>query len=183
MNIILKIERTRYIRMQIIKYFILFLILVFSSMIGKFISKRYVYRLQELEEMKNTLNILKNKIKFTYEPIPDIFKEISNNSNKNIGQIFKKAEEKMEKTTADVAWEQAVEETNNNLKEEDKNVLKMLSKLLGQTDTDGQISQIEITENFLEGQIKAAMEAKQKNERLYTRLGTIVGLAIVIVLC
>ena len=69
------------------------------------------------------------------------------------------------------------------LKEEDKNVLKMLSKLLGQTDTDGQISQIEITENFLEGQIKAAMEAKQKNERLYTRLGTIVGLAIVIVLC
>jgi len=183
MNIILKIERTRYIRMQIIKYFILFLILVFSSMIGKFISKRYVYRLQELEEMKNTLNILKNKIKFTYEPIPDIFKEISNNSNKNIGQIFKKAEEKMEKTTADVAWEQAVEETNNNLKEEDKNVLKMLSKLLGKTDTDGQISQIEITENFLEGQIKAAMEAKQKNERLYTRLGTIVGLAIVIVLC
>ena len=161
MNIILKIERTRYIRMQIIKYFILFLILVFSSMIGKFISKRYVYRLQELEEMKNTLNILKNKIKFTYEPIPDIFKEIS----------------------ADVAWEQAVEETNNNLKEEDKNVLKMLSKLLGQTDTDGQISQIEITENFLEGQIKDAMEAKQKNERLYTRLGTIVGLAIVIVLC
>ena len=158
--------------MQIIKYFILFLILVFSSMIGKFISKRYVYRLQELEEMKNT-----------YEPIPDIFKEISNNSNKNIGQIFKKAEEKMEKTTADVAWEQAVEETNNNLKEEDKNVLKMLSKLLGQTDTDGQISQIEITENFLEGQIKDAMEAKQKNERLYTRLGTIVGLAIVIVLC
>ena len=94
-----------------------------------------------------------------------------------------KAEEKMEKTTADVAWEQAVEETNNNLKEEDKNVLKMLSKLLGQTDTDGQISQIEITENFLEGQIKDAMEAKQKNERLYTRLGTIVGLAIVIVLC
>ena len=168
--------------MQIIKYFILFLILVFSSMIGKFISKRYVYRLQELEEMKNTLNILKNKIKFTYEPIPDIFKEISNNSNKNIGQIFKKAEEKMEKTTADVAWEQAIT-SNNNLKEEDKNVLKMLSKLLGQTDTDGQISQIEITENFLEGQIKDAMEAKQKNERLYTRLGTIVGLAIVIVLC
>ena len=40
-----------------------------------------------------------------------------------------------------------------------------------------------ITENFLEGQIKDAMEAKQKNERLYTRLGTIVGLAIVIVLC
>lgn len=169
--------------MQVIKYFILFLILVFSSMIGRFISKRYVYRLQELEEMKNTLNILKSKIKFTYEPIPNIFEEISKNSSKNIGQIFEKAKEKMNKTTADIAWNQAIEETNNNLKEEDKNVLKMLSKLLGQTDTDGQISQIEITEEFLEGQIKEAVEAKQKNEKLYTRLGTIIGLAIVIVLC
>lgn len=77
----------------------------------------------------------------------------------------------MEKTTADVAWEQAVEETNNNLKEEDKNVLKMLSKLLGQTDTDGQISQIEITENFLEGQIKDAMEAKQKKREIIYETG------------
>ena len=142
-----------------------------------------MYRLQELEEMKNTLNILKSKIKFTYEPIPNIFEEISKNSSKNIGQIFEKAKEKMNKTTADIAWNQAIEETNNNLKEEDKNVLKMLSKLLGQTDTDGQISQIEITEEFLEGQIKEAVEAKQKNEKLYTRLGTIIGLAIVIVLC
>ena len=41
--------------MQIIKYFILFLILVFSSMIGRFISKRYVYRLQELEEIANKI--------------------------------------------------------------------------------------------------------------------------------
>ena len=169
--------------MQFIKYCMLFFVFLIATLIGKNISQKYKFRLDELEELKNALNIFKSKIKFTYEPIPDIFKEISNNSNKNIGQIFKKAEEKMEKTTADVAWEQAVEETNNNLKEEDKNVLKMLSKLLGQTDTDGQISQIEITENFLEGQIKDAMEAKQKNERLYTRLGTIVGLAIVIVLC
>ena len=169
--------------MQFIKYCMLFFVFLIATLIGKNISQKYKFRLDELEELKNALNIFKSKIKFTYEPIPDIFKEISNNSNKNIGQIYKKAEEKMEKTTADVAWEQAVEETNNNLKEEDKNVLKMLSKLLGQTDTDGQISQIEITENFLEGQIKDAMEAKQKNERLYTRLGTIVGLAIVIVLC
>ena len=57
MNIILKIERTRYIRMQIIKYFILFLILVFSSMIGKFISKRYVYMNQYQISLKKYLTI------------------------------------------------------------------------------------------------------------------------------
>lgn len=169
--------------MQVIKYFILFLILLASSLIGRFLSKKYVYRLEELEEIKNALNILKTKMKFTYEPIPEIFREISENTNRNIGNIFKQASQKMENVTADIAWNQAVEETETNLKLQDKNVLKKLSKLLGQTDVDGQVSQIEITENFLETQIKEAVQEKQKNEKLFTRLGTIMGLAIVIVLC
>lgn len=169
--------------MQIIKYFILFLILVSSSMIGKILSKKYVHRLEELEEMRNSLNILKTKIKFTYEPIPEIFEEISKNANQNIRNIFKSAKEKMSTMTANIAWEQAIDESTTNLKDEDKHVLKTLSKLLGQTDSEGQISQIEITEKFLDTQIKEATEEKQKNEKLYTRLGTIMGLAIVIVLC
>ena len=77
----------------------------------------------------------------------------------------------MEKTTADVAWEQAVEETNNNLKEEDKNVLKMLSKLLGQTDTDGQISQIEITEKFLRRTDKRCNGSKTKKREIIYETG------------
>ena len=85
--------------------------------------------------------------------------------------------------TASMAWEQAIDESITNLKDEDKQILKTLSKLLGQTDSEGQISQIEITEKFLDTQIKEATEDKQKNEKLYTRLGTIMGLAIVIVLC
>ena len=167
---------------QMIKYFILFLILIASSMIGKFLSKKYVYRLEELEEMQNALNILKTKVKFTYEPIPEIFEEISNSVNKNIGNIFKNAKNKMNKTTANIAWEEAIDETVTNLKQEDRNTLKTLSKLLGQTDVEGQVGQIEITQRFLEDQIGQALEEKQKNEKLYTKLGTIMGLAIIIVL-
>lgn len=169
--------------MMLIKYFILFLILVFSTLIGKFLSKKYVYRLEELDDIKNALNILKTKIKFTYEPIPEIFEEISNNVNKNVGRIFSLAKEEMRDKIASEAWENAVEKVECNLKKEDKKVIKTLSKLLGQTDVEGQISQIEITEEFLEEQIKEAKEEKIKNEKLYTRLGTVVGLTIVIILC
>lgn len=169
--------------MEIIKYFILFLILISSSLIGRFLSKKYVYRLQELEEMRNALNIFKTKIKFTYEPIPEIFTQISEMSNKNIGKIFETAKEKMQTKTANIAWEEALEETTTNLKQEDKNILNNLSKLLGQTDSEGQVSQIEITQNFLDAQIKEAEEEKNKNEKLYSRLGTTIGLAIVIILC
>ena len=88
----------------------------------------------------------------------------------------------MKELSAGEAWEKAVYESDTNLNKEDINVLLMLSKMLGQTDVEGQISQIEITENFLEKQIKEAQQEKSKNEKLYCKLGTTIGLAIVIIL-
>ncbi len=131
--------------MQIFKYLVLLLIFITSSLIGKCISKKYAYRLEELEELKNILNVFKSKIKFTYEPIPEIFEEIANKSKENIGAIFKKAKENMAILSAGEAWEKAVKTSETNLTKEDINVLLMLSKMLGQTDVEGQISQIEIT--------------------------------------
>ena len=168
--------------MQILKYFMLFIILIVCSLIGKNFSKKYVIRVKELEEMKNALNMFKTKIKFTYEPIPEIFEEISKNVNQNIGQVFIKAKEKMQSKTANISWEESVEESQNYLTKEDKDILKTLSKLLGQTDVDGQISQIEITQNFLETQLEQAQKQKEKNEKLFSKLGITIGLAIVIIL-
>mgnify|MGYP005764090555 CR=1 FL=1 len=152
--------------MEIIKAIMLFLVFITSALIGKFLSKKYVYRLEELEEMKNSLNIFKSKIKFTYEPIPEIFEEISQNTSKNVGSIFLKSKQKMNDITANIAWEETldevVKENKTNLKKEDINILKTLSKLLGQTDVEGQVSQIEITQNFLDAQIKEARRRKNK---------------------
>lgn len=169
--------------MQILKYFMLFIILVACSLIGRYLSKKYVMRVKELEEMKNALNMFESKIKFTYEPIPEIFEEISQNTNRSVGQVFQLAKQKMQNKIANIAWEEAIDESQNNLTKEDNYVLKTLSKLLGQTDVEGQTSQIQITQKFLETQLKQAQEQKEKNEKLYSKLGTTIGLAIVIILC
>lgn len=161
----------------------LFIILVACSLIGRYISKKYIIRVSELEEIKNALNMFQSKIKFTYEPIPEIFEEISKNTSQTVGQVFQTAKEKMQTKTANIAWEEAIEESQNSLTKDDKHVLKTLSKLLGQTDIEGQTSQIEITQKFLETQIKEAQEEKTKNEKLYSKLGITIGLAIVIILC
>lgn len=168
--------------MKIIKYLILFLVFIISALIGKYISKQYIYRLKELEEIKNALNILKSKIKFTYEPLPEIFEEISKNTTINISRIFTKAKEEMNNKSASEAWENSIDEYSGNLNKEDKQVIKTLSKLLGTTDTDGQLSQIEVTESFLDEQIRQAQEEKNKNEKLYQKLGVTIGMAIVIIL-
>ena len=168
--------------MNYIKYIILFLIFVSSTLVGRFISKKYYYRLQELEEFKNALNIFKSKIKFTYEPISEIFSEIINNTNKNVGKVFNLAKDNLENSSAQEAWINAVKLSENNLTDEDKKVLQMFGKLLGQTDVEGQISQIDITQEMLDKQVQEALTLKQKNEKLYNKLGATIGLAIVILL-
>ena len=116
--------------MQIIKYCMLFLVFILSALTGRYIAQKYRYRLEELEEIKNALNIFKSKIKFTYEPIPEIFGEISKNTNYNISKLFKQATENMQDETASLAWETAVDEFSGNINKEDKQAIKTLSKLL-----------------------------------------------------
>ena len=71
---------------------------------------------------------------------------------------------------------------NLNITNEDKMALANLGKLLGKTDLKGQIEQIEMTEDFLDEQIRKARSKMNKNEKLYRTLGMVVGLAIVIIL-
>ena len=80
--------------------------------------------------------------------------------------------------------EKAIEEKKNqtNFTTDDINVLKTLGKMLGNTDVEGQVSQIELTEEFLIKEIKEAEEEKRKNTKLYKTLGVTAGLAVAVIL-
>ena len=58
----------------------------------------------------------------------------------------------------------------------------MFGKLLGKTDKKGQISEIEISQSFIEKQIEKAEQEKNKNSKLYKSLGVSLGIGIVIIL-
>ena len=168
--------------MTIIKYLILGMILIGTSYIGILMSKKYSNRVKDLKEMRKALNFFEEKIKFTYEPIPDVFMEISHKMNDNISEIFEKSSKKMESESAGVAWEEAVNNSNTNFSKEDIEIVKGLAKMLGRTDIDGQVSEIRLTNKFLDVQIQDAESEKMRNEKLYKTLGATVGLALVIVL-
>ena len=63
--------------MIIFKYIFLILIFIGCTSIGYYYSTKFKNRVNELKEMKNALNIMKNKIKFTYKPLGEIFQELS----------------------------------------------------------------------------------------------------------
>ena len=101
-----------------------------------------------------------------------------------VGDIFKRASLNMENMSAKDGWEKAIEESQDklSLNKEDFTAIGTLGKMLGNTDAEGQVSQIELTEKLIEDQIENAKIEKQKNTKLYKTLGVTVGLTAVILL-
>lgn len=116
--------------MQFIKFLILILIFISSAYVGILTSKKYINREIELKELKKILNALKTKIKFTYEPLPEIFKDLSKNTTQNISNVLEKTSILSKSMSISEAWLKSVDNNNLNINEEDKNIIKGLAKLL-----------------------------------------------------
>lgn len=164
-----------------LKIIILFFILIICTSIGMLKAKVYNNRVMELKKVKNSLEVLKSKIEFTYEPIQDIFQEISNIVYANQANIFQETAENIGKFGVTESWTRAVEK-NADLNEEDKSTIKMFGKLLGKTDKSGQINEINVTSKLLDTQIEKAEQDKDKNYKLFKTLGTVVGIGLCIIL-
>lgn len=157
-------------------------VVICSTRIGILLSKKYIYRLDELDEFKNNFKIIENKIKYTYEPLEDIFWEISEISTYPIKDLFKGVAENIKSKGAEKAWKDEVKNIDLSLKREDKEVLKEFGVLLGKTNREGQINQIKFVDTLLERQVERAKDDRDKNEMIYKKLGLILGVGIVIVL-
>lgn len=167
--------------MIIFKFLICIIIILICTYLGLDKAKQYDRRVTELQKIKNGFNFFRSKIEFTYEPIKEILEEISISVYENNENIFKKAKEYMKEKSINIAWNDALDEETK-INNEDKEILKMFGKLLGKTDKKGQISEIDLSLNFVDNQIQKAELEKIKNAKLYKSLGLIVGLGIVIIL-
>lgn len=165
--------------MALIKFFDLIGIIAICSYIGVIKSQKYEIRVAELNKFQNALSVFKSKMEFTYEPIKDIFEEIS--------KIVYKEEKNIFKETINVdgeineKWIMEAEMLKDKLSKEDITIIQSFGKLLGKTDIKGQVSEILLTENLIEKQIIKAESEKQKNSKLCKSMGIIVGLSLFII--
>lgn len=166
--------------MIFLKNIILIGIVGISSYIGFLKAKTYESRVKELKKFQNSLIMMKSKIEFTYEPLKNIFEEISRIIYKNEENIFLNTINKNQEIF--LAWSQSIDEIKNDLLLEDREIIKMMGKLLGKTDVKGQINEIVLTENLIQKQIEKAEIAKEKNMKLCRSMGIILGLGICIIL-
>lgn len=118
--------------MIVIKGTLLFLVFVSCSYIGKMFSSQYKKRVEELQEMKKSFLAVETKMKYTYDLLPEILKEVGIGlvSKPSIANIFINASEYMKNQNAKESWEQAVEESKTSMTKEDISVLKDFGKLI-----------------------------------------------------
>ena len=105
---------------QGIKYLLLMGIFGLSTAIGFLISKSYQNRVVELKEFKNILNIMKTKIKFTYEPLVEIFKQIAKDNDTEIEKIFGQMANQLSYYQVKEVWENCIQDADISIKQEDK---------------------------------------------------------------
>lgn len=101
-----------------------------------------------------------------------------------ISNLFREAYLNIKKVNAKEAWDLAVEDTKDllNFTKEDLNFVKSVGNMLGKTDANGQVSEINMSIDFIDSQIEKAEDECKKSEKMYKSLGSIAGLAIVIIL-
>ena len=167
--------------LSFLKMILLFLIFGICTMLGILKAKSYDSRVEELRKIKNALEMIKSKIEFTYEPIKDIFAEVTKVIYGGQENIFQTTTQNLEQNGITQSWMMAVEKENR-LTKEDQATLKMFGKLLGKTDKDGQINEINVMSKLVDTQMEKAEQEKNKNYKLFKTLGGIVGIGICIIL-
>lgn len=165
--------------MIVIKYISLLGILLISSYLGIDKAKEYENRLKELIKFQSALVMFKSKLEFTYEPIKNIFEDISKVIYREKDNIFIKVVSSKEDIFT--SWKNAVK-SEKYFTQEDKEIIEMIGKLLGKTDLSGQVNEINLGLNLVDKQIQIADSQMRKNVKLYKTMGIVCGIGICIIL-
>ncbi|MBZ9688013.1 stage III sporulation protein SpoAB [Clostridium estertheticum] len=158
-----------------------------STRAGFIYSERLKYRVFQLNEVQRAIYQLQNEITYVHALLPDAFKSVAQKSKEPIRELFNKTGELL----SDNDYENVYEAMNcamNLIKSriylnpDDINVILDLSKTLGESDIEGQISIFSLTLANLKKQIKISEDFMNKNVRMYRYLGFSFGAVIVIAL-
>ena len=99
-----------------------------------------------------------------------------------VKSLFREVASNIKAKGAEKAWKDGVKKVDLSIKKEDKDILNEFGVLLGKTNKEGQLNQINFILELLERQIEKAKTEREKNENMYQKLGLIFGIGIVIIL-
>lgn len=152
------------------------------SYCGFYMSDRLKRRRDFLLGMENALSFIKTEIEFGRYDLKHIFLKIDNSPQ--LCGFFGICTDRIEELGIKKAWSEAADKTGDvaNLKVEDKNVLRELSRELGMSDVEGQKKAINRTADHIKECRKNAEEEYARLSKTYKGCGVLLGVFFLIIL-
>ncbi len=156
-----------------------------STLIGFLLSKVYINRVKMLKDLQTALKMLETEITYGFNPLPQAFANLEEDFAGDLEEFFAVAREELAAgLTSEKAWLKAVEvlEKKTSLFTEDIKILKDLAYNFGQTDTQQQLSYLELAHDKIATAIEKSIEQRDKNVKLLRYLGFLTGALIIILI-
>ncbi len=170
--------------MYIVKLFLCFIIFEIPTYIGFWLSKRLNRKVAEYNQINDILLFLETNIKYNNSNLIEIFDDIvKQTSNSNFKLLFNDISNNLKK--GDLSINECFIQSIDKYKNEfscDLDIFIELSKMLGKSDIEGQIKNIELAKDKVKILKDNAIIHKNKNEKMYKSLGVICGVMLVIML-
>ncbi|HBY19945.1 MAG: hypothetical protein A2Y24_03115 [Clostridiales bacterium GWE2_32_10] len=166
------------------------MILVFggATAIGFYLPGLLKKKLEFLVNFRQSVYLLRNEINYSINTLVvsflNIFERSNNQYVKNFFlEIYEQLENKDSVNLRNV-WEVGIDDLSNKeiINENEKKYLKSFGNSLGYLDKEMQLKNIDLLIESLDESIKRLKENYEKHSKLYSRMGILVGLMVVVVM-
>lgn len=156
-----------------------------STALGLYMSSMGRFRLQDLQELKKALLILKSEIEYVSTPLPEAMLNISKRTSGPIAKIllhFSKSLKSSDKSAYQL-WISSIDAHKKEtfLKSGDLDIIGSFGKTLGYLDKQMQVETIKYTTDYINTQIAQLQEDNNKSQRMYRSLGVIGGILLLVI--
>jgi len=158
-----------------------------SALLGLYFAKLDSFRRTDLSEWKKALLILRSQIAFAALPLPEAMNAASERVSGPVSQTLACfAESLQSRDSADIyaIWKKALNgnKTCSYLKQEDWEWLENFGKTLGFLDKAMQLNSIDLTVSYIDSKSEILLSQSEKNKRMFSSLGILGGMLIVVIL-
>lgn len=148
-------------------------------------SRRLSRRVEELETLISAVEYIAMEIRYDALPVGRLFERLEGIAEYRPLGIFGVCSQALART-GDLAgsWEKALAGAKGtlSLEEGDYEALRLFGRSLGTTDVEGQLSLCDGCVAMLRRRLQAAKANREKRGRMYTSMGVLTGIFIVILL-
>jgi len=154
---------------------------------GLRIAAVYERRAETLRIMQNALTLLETEISYTATPLAQALERVAGKLNGDCRLLFLKAAELIgagDGRPASEAWEAGLETLNKLVpfSAEEKSILLLFGRGLGNSLKEEQLKNIALAKVQLRGVERSAVEAREKNKKMWQYMGFCMGMVVVLLL-